>query len=129
MGYKCAVRIMKRLLVILIAFAPIFVASAANVLSYELSTPTRTNVESPHQVTLRYNTKLRCGKKELYLYKNRTFKLISGTDAIKGTFNIEDGENLVLSWGFFESMNGKIYFKGGEVLRVVLGEETFWKSN
>lgn len=122
---------MKRFLLIFVAFVAIFTIGAANKTSYKLNGKTAADIvmeSSLQNVVVRQNAKLSCpkAKKELYLYKSGEFKLISGSEAIRGTYSIEDRENIVLNWGFCQSMYGKIYFRGAAVSRVILGDETYF---
>ena len=79
-------------------------------------------------VVVRQNTHLKCSAAgaELYLYTNGNFKLISRDEALSGSYSIEDGENLVLNASGYRTTYGKIYFKGSAVVRVVLGERTYF---
>lgn len=131
MGYKCAKENMKKFLFMLVAFVAIFTRGTANQTSSKLNGKTEADIvmeSSLQNIVVRQNAKLSCpkAKKELYLYKSGEFKLISGSEAIRGTYSIEDGENIVLNWGYCQSMYGKIYFKGAAVSRVVLGDETYF---
>ncbi len=129
MGYKCAKVIMRKIFVVFAVIASIFAAGAAEFLSNELSIKAEANcIVASSGIVIRQNTVVFCReiKAELYLYTNGTFKLITGDEALKGTYNIEDGVNLVLSAEGYRDTYGKIYFNGAIVSRVELGERRYY---
>lgn len=89
-----------------------------------------TAVVMTQDVAVRKNAHLKCNAAgaELYLYTNGSFKLISRDEALKGSYTIEDGVNLVLNASGYRTTYGKIYFRGLEVSKVVLGDRTYFPA-
>ena len=82
-------------------------------------------------VVVRKTTHLKCNATgaELYLYTDGSFKLISGDEALKGSYTIEDGVNLVLNASGYRTTYGKIYFFNAlKVSKVVLGDRTYFPA-